>query len=62
MNDTAGNGGLFSTVSDVITYMQLMLNGGQIKGYSRVFSQDVIDKFLNVTKYAKYNNTRNLGW
>ena len=42
--------------------MQLMLNGGQIKGYSRVFSQDVIDKFLNVTKYAKYNNTRNLGW
>lgn len=62
MNDAAGNAGLFSTVGDVITYMQLMLNKGQIKGYSRVFSQDVIEKFLNVTKYSKYTNTRALGW
>jgi len=62
LNDAAGNAGLFSTVSDMITYMQLMLNKGQIKGYSRVFSADVIDKFLNVTKYPKYNNTRALGW
>jgi CubicO group peptidase (beta-lactamase class C family) len=62
LNDTAGNAGLFSTVSDVITYMQIMLNKGKIPGYSRVFSEDVVDRFLNVTKYTKYNNTRALGW
>ncbi len=38
LSDTAGNAGLFSTVNDVITYMQLMLNKGKIPGFSRVFS------------------------
>jgi hypothetical protein len=38
-----------------------MLNKGQLPGYSRVWSQDVVDKFLNVTKY-KFTNTRALGW
>ena len=62
LNDTAGNAGLFSTVSDLIIYMQLMLNRGKLPGQSLVFSQEVVDKFTNVTKYAKYNNTRALGW
>lgn len=62
MNDTAGNAGLFSTVSDVITYMQLLLNKGKLPGSFRVFSEEIVDKFLNVTKYTKYNNTRALGW
>lgn len=62
LNDTAGNAGLFSTVSDVVTYMQLLLNKGKLPGYSRVFSEEVVDRFLNVTRYAKYNNTRALGW
>jgi CubicO group peptidase (beta-lactamase class C family) len=62
LNDTAGNAGLFSTVTDVISYMQLILNKGKLPGYSRVFSEEVIDRFLNVTKYSKYNNTRALGW
>ena len=39
LSDTAGNAGLFSTVSDVITYMQLMLNRGKLPGYLRVFSE-----------------------
>lgn len=62
LNDTAGNAGLFSTVTDIITYMQLILNKGKIPGYSRVFSEEATDRFLNVTKYPKYNNTRALGW
>lgn len=61
LNDTSGNGGLFSTVSDVITYTQLLLNKGKMPGFFRVFEEDTVSKFLNVTKY-KYNNTRALGW
>lgn len=62
LNDTAGNAGLFSTVADVITYTQLLLNKGKMPGSLRVFSEDIVNKFLNVTKYSKYNNTRALGW
>lgn len=62
LNDTAGNAGLFSTVSDVMTYMQLLLNKGKMPEYFRVFSEDVVNKFLNVTKYRGYNNTRAFGW
>jgi CubicO group peptidase (beta-lactamase class C family) len=62
LNDTAGNSGLFSTVSDVVTYIQLLLNKGKLPGYSRVFSEEVIDRILNVTNYPKYKNTRALGW
>jgi len=42
--------------------MQLMLNKGKLPGYSRVFSEEVVDRFLNVTTYTKYKNTRALGW
>ena len=62
LNDTAGNAGLFSTVSDMITYMQLLLNKGKQPGQFRVFSEEVVDRFLNVTSYTKYKNTRALGW
>jgi CubicO group peptidase (beta-lactamase class C family) len=62
LNDTAGNAGLFSTVSDLITYMQIMLNKGKLPGYSRVFSEDVVTRFLNVSTYKNYKNTRALGW
>ena len=62
LNDTAGNAGLFSTVTDLVTYMQIMLNKGKIPGYSRVFTEEVVNRFLNVTTYKKYKNTRALGW
>lgn len=39
-----------------------MLNKGKLPGYSRVFSEEVVDRFLNVTTYTKYKNTRALGW
>lgn len=62
LNDNAGNAGLFSTIADVITYMQLLLNKGKNPMYFRVFSEEVVGKFLNVTRYSRYNNTRALGW
>jgi len=61
LGDSAGNGGLFSTVSDIITYTQLLLNKGKMPIYFRVFQEDTVNKFLNVTKY-RYANTRALGW
>ena len=42
--------------------MQILLNKGKIPGYSRVFSEEVVDRFLNVSTYTKYKNTRALGW
>jgi CubicO group peptidase (beta-lactamase class C family) len=62
LNDTAGNAGLFSTVTDLVIYMQIMLNKGKIPNYSRVFSEEVVSRFLNVTTYKGYKNTRALGW
>lgn len=61
INDTAGNGGLFSTVSDVITYLQLLLNKGKMPNAFRVYQEETINKFLSVAKY-RYTNTRALGW
>ena len=61
INNTAGNGGLFSTLPDVITYMQLLLNKGKMPNAFRVFLEDTDNKFLSVTKY-KYTNTRAWGW
>jgi CubicO group peptidase (beta-lactamase class C family) len=39
LNDTAGNGGLFSTVSDIIKYTQLLLNKGKVPFQFRVFQE-----------------------
>ena len=61
LDNMAGNGGLFSTVSDVITLTQLLLNKGKMPNFFRVFQEDTVNKFLNVTKY-RYNNTRAWGW
>jgi CubicO group peptidase (beta-lactamase class C family) len=61
MGGIAGNGGIFSTVSDVITYTQLLLNKGKMPNHFRVWEEATVEKFLNVTKY-KYTNTRTMGW
>ncbi len=37
-NNSAGNAGLFSTVDNLITYMQLILNKGKMPSFARVFS------------------------
>lgn len=42
--------------------MQLLLNKGKMPTSFRVFSESVVGKFLNVTKYRTYNNTRAMGW
>lgn len=36
-NGTAGNAGLFAPVSDVLRFMRLMLNRGQITGERRYY-------------------------
>jgi CubicO group peptidase (beta-lactamase class C family) len=41
----AGNSGLFSTLTDMITYMQLMLNKGKKTFSLRIFSEQVVDLF-----------------
>lgn len=62
LNDIAGNAGLFSTVTDVTTYLQLLLNKGKMPTSFRVFAETTVNRFLNVTKYRNYTNTRALGW
>jgi CubicO group peptidase (beta-lactamase class C family) len=62
MNNMAGNSGLFSTVDNIMTYMQLMLNKGRFPGYSRVFSEEVVGLFTSVMVQKKYNNTYARGW
>jgi len=43
----AGNSGLFSTLNDMITFMQLMLNKGKKPFSLRIFSEEVIDLFTS---------------
>ncbi len=38
LNNMAGNAGIFSTIDNLIIYMQLMLYKGKIPTLSRVFS------------------------
>jgi hypothetical protein len=62
INNMAGNAGIFSTVDNLITYMQLMLYKGKIPTYSRAFSEEVIALYTTPMKQNKYNNTRARGW
>jgi CubicO group peptidase (beta-lactamase class C family) len=41
----AGNSGLFSTLTDLIAYMQLMLNKGKKAFSLRIFSEEVVNLF-----------------
>ena len=38
LNNTAGNAGIFSTVSELGTYMQLLLNKGRNPPFTQTFS------------------------
>ncbi len=51
VGNVAGNAGLFSTVDNLIVYMQLLLNKGKMPNSLRTFSEEVIDRFLNVSTY-----------
>lgn len=61
LNNMAGNAGLFSTIDNMITYMQIMLSKGKANN-TRIFSEDVVNMFTSVTPQKKYNNTFAKGW
>lgn len=63
LGNAAGNGGLFSTVNDVVNYMQILLNKGKLPRFGqKVFTEEAVNLTLTVGKYSRYKNTRVLGW
>lgn len=62
LGNIAGNAGLFSTVDNLITYMQVLLNKGKIPTQSRIFSEEVVNLYTTATVQKKYNNTYAKGW
>lgn len=58
----AGHAGLFSTINDLTRYMRIWLNGGQIAGENRIFSNATAAIFTKKETGLPYNNTRALGW
>lgn len=58
----AGNAGLFAPVTDVLKFMRLMLNRGQISGERRYYDESAVDKFTSKVNGMKYNNTRAMGF
>lgn len=64
LNSKAGHAGLFSTIDNLGTYAQLLLNKGKMPNTSRVFSENIVQNFTTkFTANLKYkNNTRALGW
>ena len=61
-----GHAGLFSTISDVSHFLQMILNDGVYKG-KRILSKQTIDMFFTPQVEQKnvvslVNNTRSIGW
>ena len=61
-NGTAANAGLFAPVNDIMRFMRLMLNRGQISGERRFYDESAVDKFTSRVSGLKYNNSRGLGF
>jgi CubicO group peptidase (beta-lactamase class C family) len=61
LSNMAGNAGLFSTIDNMVNYMQLMLNKGKLN-VSRVFSEEVVELFTTSIVQKKYKNTYAKGW
>jgi beta-N-acetylhexosaminidase len=59
MGGVAGHAGMFSTVSDLAVFCQMLLNGG-IYGHHRLLTRATIAQFT--TPQAIADNTRTLGW
>ena len=59
LGGVAGHAGLFSTVSDLSIFAQMMLNGGTYQG-SRIISDSTVQLFTHRGSVAK--SSRALGW
>jgi CubicO group peptidase (beta-lactamase class C family) len=62
MGGAAGDAGLFSTASDLATFMQFHLQGGVTKRKERVFSERTVSTFYTRVDGLPYENRRALGW
>ncbi|MFH0988940.1 MAG: glycoside hydrolase family 3 N-terminal domain-containing protein [bacterium] len=58
LGGVSGHAGLFSTASDLTTFLQMILNGG-IYGGERYLERTIIDSF---TKRQSLQSTRGIGW
>ena len=59
LGGVAGHAGLFSTVSDLSIFAQMMLNGGTLDG-TRIIAESTVQLFTHRGSAA--NSTRALGW
>lgn len=66
LGGVSGHAGLFSTSTDLIKFMQMMLHRGMYinsKGQEvRVFQEATVDLFTTRVTDVPYNNSRALGW
>lgn len=66
MNGVAGHAGLFSTITDISHFLEMILNDGVYKD-KRILSKQTIDLFFTPQVEEKVgvslvNNTRSIGW
>lgn len=66
LHGVSGNAGLFSTVSDIAHFMQMILNDGMYQN-KRIFEKITIDRLFKVeveeaNGVMKADNVRGLGW
>ena len=57
---TVGFAGLFSTVPDLLTFMEMLLRGGELGGRS-YFSEDMVNK-MSENQIARLGQYTGLGW
>jgi len=55
-----GAAGLFSTVPDLLNFMEMLLNGGQIKGH-KYFSEEIINQ-IQTNQISNLRESAGLGW
>ena len=61
MNGIAGHAGLFSTVSDLAIYCQMILNGGEYRGV-RILAPTTVVEMTRPRLVTSTGGTRGLGW
>jgi CubicO group peptidase (beta-lactamase class C family) len=55
-----GHAGLFSTASDILTFMEMLLNGGELKG-EKFFSEEILAQ-METNQIPELNDSTGLGW
>lgn len=58
----AGHSGYFTTATDVLRYMRMLLNEGKLPEEVRTLPASIVQEFTTVVKGLDYENTRGLGF